>query len=182
THLFRFDANGTLVEQRDITVDIPEAAEECYMFIFVSVSSSGDILVSRLFKSTVWIYAPDPAEAKMLRLSTRPVKLELAKDGVRSIGGIGGSYFHASVLQGLLNGYVVDAHSGQALAGASVTSNCGANNITDAYGRFMLLGSAGAYQGQVGMEGYLAQRFNFELVAGGIATVDVQLPAHMPDD
>ncbi|MCP4713842.1 MAG: hypothetical protein GY868_01895 [Deltaproteobacteria bacterium] len=102
THLFFFDDAGSLIETKNISQDIPSVMTDCYMNYPITAANDGAVLVSRLFSSTVWMYYPsaaDDAEGVSRRLKSLPMKLDLSKDGVASIAGLGGSKFQPRSIQ-----------------------------------------------------------------------------------
>ena len=94
THLYIFDSAGNLAEQRDISVDIPDTITGCFMDFLISVTSDGTILISKAGDQYVWKYYPSQANPALpIRGSSLPEILDLSKDGITMIAGIGGSYF-----------------------------------------------------------------------------------------
>ena len=83
THLFYFNSSGNLIDQRDITIDIPSLATKDFMNFTISSTNDGGVIVTELFESKVWIY------------HSHPLEVDLSTKGVSSIHGIGGSYFQA---------------------------------------------------------------------------------------
>ena len=84
SHLFYFDASGTLINQRDIRGDIPSLSTKNFMQFPVSATTDGGVIVTELYQSKVWVY------------HSPPVELDLSGRGVTSIGGLGGSYFQSA--------------------------------------------------------------------------------------
>ncbi len=84
SHLFYFDASGTLINQRDIRGDIPSLSTKNFMQFPVSATTDGGVIVTELYQSKVWVY------------DSPPVELDLSGKGVTSIGGLGGSYFQSA--------------------------------------------------------------------------------------
>jgi hypothetical protein len=101
THLFYFDDNGTLLQDRDITADIPNTENMNYYSFLVSAGSDGGVTVSLYSGSKIWVYKTDVQNADsatMRRVSLNsfaivpPVTYDLSDIGIRSIAAIGGSY------------------------------------------------------------------------------------------
>jgi len=84
SHLFYFDANGALINQRDIRGDIPSLSTKNLMQFPISVTTDGGVIVTEMYQSKVWVY------------HSPPVEIDLSNKGVTSIGGIGGSYFQSA--------------------------------------------------------------------------------------
>jgi hypothetical protein len=83
SHLFYFDANGALIDQRDIRGDIPSLSTKDFMNFSISATTDVGVIVTELYQSKVWIY------------HSPPVEMDLTSKGVTSIGALGGSYFQA---------------------------------------------------------------------------------------
>ena len=83
SHLFYFNANGALINQRDISGDIPALSTKNFMQFTISATADNGVIVTELYQSKVWVY------------HSPPVEMNLSNKGVNSIGGIGGSYFQA---------------------------------------------------------------------------------------
>jgi hypothetical protein len=80
THLFYFDDAGKLLQDRDITVDIPNTGTMDYRYFLISSGSDGGVTVSLYNQSKIWVY------------HSPPVVYNLSGMGISSIGAIGGSY------------------------------------------------------------------------------------------
>jgi len=80
SRLFYFDATGALINQRDISGDIPSISTANFMNFPIAGTTDGGVIVTAMNQSKVWVYH-SPA-----------VELDLSGKGVSSIGGIGGSY------------------------------------------------------------------------------------------
>jgi len=83
SHLFYFDASGALINQRDISGDIPSLSTKDFMNFGISATTDGGVIVTELYQRKVWIY------------HSPPVEMDLTSKGVTSIGALGGSYFQA---------------------------------------------------------------------------------------
>jgi hypothetical protein len=101
THLFFLDDNGTLLQDRDITGDIPNTENMNYRYFLLAAGSDGGVTVSLYNQSKIWVYQMEVQNAiapAMNRVSlssftnSPPVKYDLSGIGIRSIGAIGGSY------------------------------------------------------------------------------------------
>ena len=99
-HLFYFDDAGQLIQERDITVDVPSYE---YRNFLISAGSNGDVTVSLWSGTSVWVYhvlqaANQAAAVSSLRSMSstggigEPALYDLSGIGIRSIGAIGGSY------------------------------------------------------------------------------------------
>jgi|GEM_PF-6945479 len=108
THLFYFDDAGGLIQDRDITVDIPNTENMNYYYFLLSAGGDGGVTVSLYSGSKIWVYHMDvqnAGSATMRRAdvssvtSAPPVTYDLSGIGIRSIGAIGGSYKESIVLQ-----------------------------------------------------------------------------------
>jgi hypothetical protein len=86
THLFYFNSSGAMVDQRDITDDIPSITTKNFMHFTISSTNDGGVIVAELHGSSVWIY------------HSPPVEINLFTQGITNIGGIGGSAFQAQVV------------------------------------------------------------------------------------
>jgi hypothetical protein len=99
THLFNFDDNGTLLQDRDITVDIPHSENMNYYAFLLSAGSDGGVTVSLYSGSKIWVYQMDVQNAiapTMHRVSfnssiNSPLTYDLSGMGIYHIGAIGGS-------------------------------------------------------------------------------------------
>jgi len=85
THLFYFDDAGKLLQDRDITVDIPNTGTMDYRYFLISSGSDGGVTVSLYNQSKIWVY------------HSPPVVYNLSGMGISSIGAIGGSYRGAEI-------------------------------------------------------------------------------------
>ncbi len=84
SHLFFFDAAGSLVSQQDIRGDIAALATRNFMSFALSSTDDGGVIVSLISGGKVWTHH-SPA-----------VEIDLSGSGVNNIAGIGGSYFQAA--------------------------------------------------------------------------------------
>ncbi len=99
THLFQFDDAGGLIQERDITADIPNTANMDYRYFLLSAGSDGGVTVSLYSGSKIWVYQMDVqnvAAAAMHDVSFNssinpPLTYDLSGMGIYNIGGIGGS-------------------------------------------------------------------------------------------
>ena len=100
THLFYFDDDGTLLQDRDITVDIPNTENMNYRYFLLSAGSDGGVTVSLYSGSKIWVYQMDVQNAvapTMHRVSLNsftnspPVPTTCRAWASSSIGAIGGS-------------------------------------------------------------------------------------------
>ncbi|MBN2105872.1 MAG: hypothetical protein JW832_00490 [Deltaproteobacteria bacterium] len=100
THLFYFDDNGTLLQDRDIAVDIPNTENMNHRYFLLAAGSDGGVTVSLYSGSKIWVYQMDVQKAiapTMHRVSLKtftnlpPVQYDLSDMGITSIGAIGGS-------------------------------------------------------------------------------------------
>ena len=80
THLFYFDDAGNLLQDREITVDIPNTGTMDYRYFLISSGSDGGVTVSLYNQSKIWVY------------HSPPVVYNLSGMGISSIGALGGSY------------------------------------------------------------------------------------------
>lgn len=100
THLFFFDDAGGLMQERDITADIPNTANMDYRYFLLSAGSGGGVTVSLYSGSKIWVYhmgVQNTAPAAMYDVSfnssiNSPLTYDLSGIGIYNIGGIGGSY------------------------------------------------------------------------------------------
>ena len=101
THLFYFDDAGELIQDRDITVDIPNTDSMNHRSFLVSTGSGGSVTVSLYNQSKIWVYHMDVQNAgsstmrrETLNSFTNSPALtyDLSGIGIKSIGAIGGSY------------------------------------------------------------------------------------------
>ena len=85
SHLFYFDASGNLVNERDITFDIPALAnwQTTFRYFTLSVRGDGSVVIGQVGTSNAWIYHSPPAQ------------VDFSSYGITSIGGIGGSQFYS---------------------------------------------------------------------------------------
>ena len=81
SHLFFFDAAGSLVSQQDIRSDIAALATYNFMNFALSSTDDGGVIVSLIGGNKVWTYH-SPA-----------VEVDLSGSGVNNIASLGGSYF-----------------------------------------------------------------------------------------
>ncbi len=99
THLFYFDDNGTLLQDRDIAVDIPNTENMNHRYFLLAAGSDGGVTVSLYSGSKIWVYHMDvqnAAAAVMHDVSfnssiNSPLIYDLSGMGIYRIGGIGGS-------------------------------------------------------------------------------------------
>ena len=84
SHLFFFDAAGSLISQQDIRGDIAELATINFMNFALSSTDDGGVIVSLISGKKVWTY------------HSPGVEVDLSGSGLNSIAGIGGSYFQAA--------------------------------------------------------------------------------------
>ena len=84
SHLFFFDAAGSLTSQQDISGDIAALATYNFMNFALSSTDDGGVIVTLIYGKKVWTYH-SPA-----------VEVDLSGSGVNNIAGIGGSYFQAA--------------------------------------------------------------------------------------
>jgi len=103
THLFQFDDDGGLIQERNIIadVDVPNPAFMKYTNFLLAAGSDGGVTVSLYSGSKIWVYHMDVQNAiapAMHRLSLNsftnspPVTYDLSDMGIYHIGGIGGSF------------------------------------------------------------------------------------------
>ena len=100
-----FDAEGKLIEQRDITDDIPGSRE--LMQVFIAGLGDGSVMVSELNNDTVWVYQP-PLEvlgsisSKVTGIHVTavnpPEELDLSSFGITEIGSIAGNILQESMI------------------------------------------------------------------------------------
>ena len=96
TNLFYFNDGGELLQDRDITVDVPTYDFKNYL---ISAGSDGGVTVSLYSGSKIWVYQMDVqnvAAAAMHDVSfnssiNSPLIYDLSGMGIYRIGGIGGS-------------------------------------------------------------------------------------------
>ena len=96
THLFYFDDAGQLIQERDITADVPSYD---YRNFLISAGSNGDVTISLWSGTRVWVYhlleaaqVFSPSHMSSTGGIDEPALYDLTGIGIRSIGAIGGSY------------------------------------------------------------------------------------------
>jgi hypothetical protein len=82
THLFYFNADGSLASRYDLRANMPSLS---FMSVGISATEDGGVIVTQYNGSKVWIFHSPPQQ------------VDLAGTGVTNIGGVGGSYFQAEV-------------------------------------------------------------------------------------
>jgi hypothetical protein len=85
THLFHFNSDGSLVSRYDMRQDISSISSSSFMGVGITATEDGGVIVTQYNGSKVWIYHSPPNE------------VDLTGAGVTNIGGVGGSYFQATV-------------------------------------------------------------------------------------
>jgi len=85
THLFHFNSDGSLASRYDMRQDIPSITSSTFMGVGITATEDGGVIVTQYNGSKVWIYHSPPNE------------VDLTGAGVTNIGGVGGSYFQATI-------------------------------------------------------------------------------------
>ncbi|MCP4626287.1 MAG: hypothetical protein GY850_22680, partial [bacterium] len=159
SRLFFFDAGGSLIKTKDISGDIPGLDEACYDVFQLSAAGDGTVMLARHGDSKVWVYNAEPAvssAAMKTRRTEAPMMIDLAKDGVVSIGGIGGSVLHGSAIQmGLVRGMITDRDTSSPVGGAAITTDGNAAPaVSFADGSYQVMHQCGTYTLSVRADGY----------------------------